>query len=142
MIGALLWWSVIGGTCGYFAGRAASDGACPPVGPPPGPGRRPVPRCARWAIGAGALRRCGQFTWRPVAVEIMAMSGLQNGYTDPHGLSLYVASHVYPHTPEGAPVAWPPRKGDPPGVRCIWNRIVLRVHRLLATWADQAAEGE
>lgn len=132
--------ALVVGTCGLFAGLACSPARCPPQGPPPGPGKPPRPRCQQWMIGRAPLSRCGRFPWLPEAVRIAATSGLQHGYEDPDDLSLYVATHVYPLSPDGQPLSWPPKPGDPAAVRCIWNRVLIRVHRYLADLADELAD--
>lgn len=75
--------------------------------------------------------------WLPCAVDLCCRSGIQNGIWDGADLTVYVLQWVYPME---HPSAWP-YTGDDPELRRVQARVTLRANRLLATAADDAAEG-
>ena len=83
---------------------------------------------------------CGPMPWLPGAVSMAITNGVQRGIIDPVPLAAYVLRRVYPVTTEGRRITWPPRPGAPAAIQCLFARMMLRVHRVLATLADEAAD--
>lgn len=81
------------------------------------------------------------FPWLPNSIHVAMMSGLQRGITDPQELTLYVMRWVYPlYTCGEERVFWPPACDRSSACYSIWNRVLLRTHRTLATLADETAD--
>lgn len=95
--------------------------------------------CEYAPLGTPSPRR-PPFPWLPNAIDTAIRSGLQRGITDPQELATYVCRWVYPMTPLGDCVCWPPGQERSDACYSIWNRTLLRVHRDLATLADEAAD--
>ncbi len=84
---------------------------------------------------------CGLYRWKPVEVDLVLVSALEDGERDPERLALVAARAVYPTTPEGGAQPWPPRSGDMRGL-CVLDRIRIRANLRLAEWVDDAVDDE
>jgi len=86
---------------------------------------------------------CGLYPWLSEEVDDAAYAVIEEGFTalEPEPISEEVAYIVYEVTPEGESAQWPPVEGDS-RAWCIWDKIMVRVHLILAELADDAVNGD
>lgn len=87
------------------------------------------------------IRTCEVFPWLGDEIDTV-MEAICNEHPgiDARVLAILTLREVYPHTPDGVPVAWPAVSGDCPAIAGLQERVVYRACLHVAAHQDEMAE--
>lgn len=85
---------------------------------------------------------CSPFPWLGEDVDIATRAGVEAGICVDRELAAHVADVVYPVDMNDRKISWPKSApwqlpaSEPSAVQCLWDRIIIRVQRMLAVELD------